>query len=196
MARVYITQELKKTMLAVLKAVFAADTDFPYNNGDITNTSIIIAPKFNNSAMEHYLPQIIVGFPTYGGEGQDTFFDNVSGFVKESNGTQINQTHQKIIRFQMSFDIISTVKAECELITDKVFNLFSHDYIQLLRELGFNVRNIAAGETMFKAQYPQYEFAGSVTITGDFRLNYVRGPAPDKVVTLQHVLMIISQDED
>ncbi|MDD4402370.1 MAG: hypothetical protein PHI24_10960 [Desulfitobacteriaceae bacterium] len=87
----------------------------------------------------------------------------------------VTKQFTKIVNYQMQIDVLSTVKAESELLVDKVFNIFSHECIDLWDALQLNVRGVSVNEVGPNEQYPQYSFVGPVIIQGDFRLVWTMG---------------------
>lgn len=182
-SEIYFSSELKKTFIAAFKAIFAVDTDFPYNNDD-TLTSIFITPKFISMNVENPIPQVIFSTVSYGGEGEDTLNNNYSKDSENASGQLVNIKQTKIIRFQINIDVVDTNKTECEKVADKVFNILSHNYIKFIRDLGFNVRNIVVSECIPKEQFPQYKFLSTVVMQGDCRLNYISGPKSETDINI------------
>lgn len=177
MSSLYLTNTLKRLHIATLRELFAVDSDFPYNKNDISESSLLINTKFTDSTnVENKMPQIILAVVTYN-SGHDTFTNDFYREVtpKVVDGVLATRQFTKTVTYQLQLDVLSTRKAECEFLADKVFNIFNHEWVDLWNALQLNVRSVSVGEVGPKEQYPQYSFVGSVIIQGDFRLVWTMG---------------------
>jgi len=205
MGSLYITDTLKRLHIATLRELFATDSDFPYNKDDITESSLLINTKFvDTTNVESKLPQIILSVVTYA-SGHDSFLND---FYKEvpvvaENGVLTTRKFTKVVNYQIHIDVLSTRKAECEFLVDKVFNIFNHECVDLWTALQLNVRAVNVGEVSPKEQYPQYSFAGPVIVQGDFRLIWTMGvpinevdPKNNKANILSNIKYIVDTATD
>jgi len=173
----YLTDTLKRIHIATLRELFAADSDFPYNKNDISASSLVINTKFTNPTnVENKMPQIILSVVTYN-SGHDTLANDFYKEVppKVASGVLTTRQFTKVVNYQLQIDVLSTRKAECEFLVDKVFNIFNHEWADLWSALQLNVRGVSVNEVGPKEQYPQYSFVGPIIIQGDFRLVWTMG---------------------
>lgn len=188
MGSIYLKKELKKLFLAVFREIFAVDPDFLYNKNDILNSSILISSRYATPKTEDLMPQIIVSVANYTA-GKDSLLDN---FYKESPGllpgTVTKREHTNIVQFQVQIDVLSSVRDECETISDKVFNLLNHECSELMLKLGLNIRDVSVGEASPKDQYPRYSFVAPVTIVGALRLQWSIGKTEEAELQQKYLL--------
>lgn len=177
MSSLYLTNTLKRLHIATLRELFAVDSDFPYNKNDINASSLIINTTFTNSTnVENKMPQIILSAVTYN-SGHETFMNDFYKEVapKVVEGVLTTRQFTKTVNYQLQIDVLSTRKAECEFLVDKVFNIFNHECVDLWNALQLNVRGVSVSGVGPKEQYPQYSFVGPIIIQGDFRLVWTMG---------------------
>lgn len=206
MGSLYLTDTLKRLHIATLRGLFAVDTDFPYNNNDLTKSSILINSKFVSTPnMENKMPQIIVSTVTYNA-GHDTFSNDFYREIsppKVINGVLATKQFTKVINYQLHVDVLSTVRAECEFLEDKVFNIFNHECTDLWDALQLNIRGVSVNEVGPREQYPQYSFVGPIIVQGDFRLVWTMGvpvndsdPTDNRANILQNIKYIVDTATD
>ncbi len=172
MGEVLLSFDIKRLFLALLRELFALDTDFTYNNDDKVNSSLVISTSYALNALENKLPQVIVSGASYTTVGEDSISQ---GFHQEipltSNRNVVDsRKYTKIVNFQVTIDVLSTVRGECEKLADKVFNIINHIGNYILINEGFFTTSISVSEPTIKQQYPQYSFVSSIVVTGSSRL--------------------------
>lgn len=179
MASINIKKELKKLFIAVLREVFARDEDFPYNKDDALETSIVISPRYAAPETENLLPQLIISANSYGTSVESLFNNFWQEAPGSLPGTITKRKYTNIVQFQLSIEVLSTVKEECEDLSDKVFNIINHEYANLFRKLHLDIQNLSVSDTGVKQQYPQYNFISTIGVSGAFRLEWVVSPEKD-----------------
>ena len=196
MSDVYFSREIKRLFLVLFRELFALDTDFPYNKDDIKSSALVISTSFVRLEVNNKLPQIIVNSISYSTVGEDSIGSNFYQQLKNTSGVITVSEFTKVINFQIGIDVLSTVRAESEMLSDKVFNAVNHNGLDLLMSLGFFPRSLGVSEPTLKEQYPQYTFTSSVTVVGDCRLTWRISPVEDNVLQGFKLALSMTDYED
>jgi hypothetical protein len=182
MAHVFITNDVKKLFILCFREIFAYDADFTYNKTDAELGKLLISSKYAEPKTENKLPQLIFSTVAYNGDVLtlgNNFAEERSGFIRAGVVQNSQRRYSNIIQFQLSIDCVSTVKAECELVADKVFNALTVEDAQLFQELDMNIRRVNVGEAIPRNQYPQYQFIAPITVQGDFMIQWTMEPTSE-----------------
>lgn len=194
MAVFYPTREIKRMLATSLREIFAADADFPYNKSDIAQSGILITTRYSTPSIENKIPQILVSTASYSAS-QDTigsnYWDTVAG---STSGTQVRRKFTCVVPFQTTLEVLSTEKAECEIISDKLFHYIHQRYYEVFTELGYNFNSIVVNEPTPKQQYPQYSFVSTITLVGNLRLDWIIGPSPEQEAILNHIKITLENE--
>lgn len=205
MSSLYVTDYLKRLHISTLRELFALDMDFPYNKIDISKSSVLINSKYTEpSDLENRMPQIIVSATSYSSATDllaNNFYEEVAP-NQVKNDAIVTKRFTKLVTYQLKADILSPVKAECERLTDKVFNIFNHECVGLWDALKVNIRQVSAGEAGPRSQYPQYSFTSPIFVQGDFRFIWTMGvpinPTPNlnQAHILRNIQVAIEATDD
>lgn len=196
MAHIYVTNHVKKLFIAAFREIFAQDADFTYNKTDAALGKLLISGKYAEPKTENKVPQLIFSTVAYssspttlgGNLHEQILATTVNGVTKNSRTKYSN-----IVQFTMSVDCVSTVKAEAELLADKVFNALTISECELIAELGPNIRGVQVGEAIPRNQYPQYQFISQIMVQGDFVIQWLMEPsqAHPLLASIKESLLVI-----
>jgi len=196
MADVYLSREIKRLFLVLFRELFALDTDFPYNKDDVRSSGIVISTSFVRLEANNKLPQIIVNSISYSAVGEESIGNNFYRQAANSSNVITTSEFTKLVNFQVGIDILSTVRAESEILSDKVFNAINHNGSELLMAVGFLPKSLGVSDPTLKEQYPQYTFTSSVTVVGDCRMTWRVYPVEDNILQSFKMALSLPDYED
>ena len=174
MSSVYITDEIKKRFLVPFRALFAIDTEFPYNKDDASLSRILLSAKYPEQKTEGKLPHVTVSVNNYYTSTMtlNRNFHEEAGVRNDKTVTGRRFTTK--INFTVGIDCFSTVAQEASKVADIIFNILNTHYAaEMSTVMGIDCRTIAVGEAQLNAQYPQYRWMSSVSVQGDMNLSSI-----------------------